>query len=58
MYARFGPALFCLTLWLGSTLSPIGCTVAAADQIKAVVPAPQTQAWWSERHERAVARLQ
>ncbi|MCI1278116.1 MAG: GDSL-type esterase/lipase family protein [Nitrospira sp.] len=58
MYQRSFPALFCLTLWLGSTLSPIGCTVAAADQITAVVPAPQTQAWWTERHERAVARLQ
>jgi len=58
MYARFGSALFCLTLWFGSTLSPIARTVAAADHIKAVVPAPQTQAWWFERHARVVARIQ
>ena len=58
MYARFVPALFCLTLWLGSMLSAVGSTVASADQINAAMPAPQTQSWWTERHERAVARIQ
>ena len=58
MHARFAPALCCLTLWLGSVLSPLGSTLTAADHIKAAMPTPQTQSWWSTRHARAVARLQ
>ncbi|MCS6319672.1 MAG: acetylglucosamine-6-sulfatase [Nitrospira sp.] len=58
MYARFGPALCCLTWWLGFTLSPAGSALTAADQIRAAMPTPQTHSWWSERHARAVARLQ
>ena len=58
MHARFAPALCCLTLWLGSVLSPLGSTLTAADHIKAAIPTPQTQSWWSTRHARAVARLQ
>jgi lysophospholipase L1-like esterase len=58
MHARFAPAICCLTLWLGSVLSPLGSTLTAADHIKAAMPTPQTQSWWSTRHARAVARLQ
>ena len=58
MHQRSLPALFCLTLWCGSFLSPIGCTAADADRIQAAVPAPQVASWWAERHARAVARIQ
>ncbi len=58
MKHRSVPAFFCLTLWLGSMLSSIGSTLAAADPILAAVPAPQTASWWAERHTRAVTRIQ
>lgn len=50
-------ALCCLTLWLGFILLPVGATLSAADRIKATVPAPQREAWWTERHDRTVSRV-
>lgn len=49
--------LSCLTLLLGSILSSLGPTLASSEQVKAVIPAPQTESWWTERHERAVSRV-
>jgi len=51
------PVSFLLVLLL-STLHPfLGPTVGSAEQIRAVKPAPQPEAWWMERHERTVARI-
>lgn len=58
MNQRCLPALCCLALWLGSVLSLLDSTLTAADHIKAAMPTPQTQSWWSARHARAVARIQ
>ncbi len=58
MKHRSVPAFFCLTLWLGSMLSSISSTLAAADPILAAVPAPQTASWWAERHTHTVTRIQ
>ena len=52
------PIFSCLPFLLGFLLLSFGPTLASADQIKAAMPTPQTQSWWSTRHARAVARLQ
>lgn len=52
------PLLSCLALLGGVALSSIGPTLVSAEQIKAVIPVPQTETWWTERHARAVARIQ
>ncbi len=58
MYPRSFPALSCLVVWLGCVLSPVDSILTATDHIKAAMPTPQTQSWWSTRHARAVARTQ
>ena len=52
------PIFSCLPFLLGFLLLSFGPTLASADQIKAAMPTPQTQSWWSTRHARAVARIQ
>ena len=51
------PVSFLLVLLL-STLHPfLGPTVGSAEEIRAVIPAPQPETWWMKRHERTVARI-
>lgn len=49
-----GSRLACLLALLLLSLNSI---VAAAQQLKAETPAPQRQAWWTERHDRTVSRI-
>ena len=51
------PASFRLACSFALLLLSLDPTVAAAEQLKAEVPAPQRQAWWTERHERTVSRI-
>ncbi|MDR4478535.1 MAG: platelet-activating factor acetylhydrolase IB subunit [Nitrospira sp.] len=57
MHYRSFPLPFYLTSWLGTVLLFFGPQLASADQMKAVVPVPQNESWWTERHERVVARV-
>ena len=50
-------ALYCLAVLVGSALSSPGPVLASGDQRVAVVPVPQTESWWTERHERALAHV-
>ena len=50
-------ALYCLAVLIGSALSSPGPVLASGDQRVAVVPVPQTESWWTERHERALAHV-
>lgn len=48
----------CLTaLLVGALLLFLEPGCAFAGQIRAVIPAPQREAWWMERHERTVDRI-
>lgn len=38
-------------------LLALGPSLAAAQQLKAEMPAPQREAWWTERHERTISRI-
>lgn len=49
-----GSRLACL---LALVLLSLNSIAAAAQQLKAETPAPQRQAWWTERHDRTVARI-
>ncbi len=51
------PVSFLLALLLSMLHLFLGPTVGSAEQIRAVIPAPQPEAWWMERHERTVARI-
>ncbi len=51
------PLLSCLAFLVGAALSSIWPPLVSAEQIKAVMAAPQNASWWTERHERAVARI-
>ena len=51
------PASFRLTCSFALLLLSLDSTIAAAEQLKAEVPAPQREAWWTERHERTVSRI-
>lgn len=57
MTQRLFPALFCLTLSIVCISPTVGCARASAEQFRATIPAPQPEAWWMERHKRAVARI-
>ena len=46
-----------LAFLLGSVLLSLMPILASADHIKAVERTPQTQSWWSARHERALSRV-
>lgn len=48
---------FPLALLVGVLLVFLEPTPAFAQQIRAVTPTPQREAWWMERHERALARI-
>lgn len=49
--------LVCFVLSFGFALSSQGTALPSGDQSVAVLPFPQTESWWTERHERAVARV-
>jgi len=51
------PASFRLACSFALLLLSLDPTIAAAEQLKAEVPAPQREAWWTERHERTVSRI-
>lgn len=57
MSRRLVSLLSCLTFWLVTALSFLGAALVSAEQMNAVIPAPQTEAWWSDRHERALSRV-
>ncbi len=46
-----------LAFLLGAVLVSLAPTLASAEQIKAVIPVPQTETWWTDRHERTVTRV-
>ncbi|ULA60838.1 MAG: Putative Lipolytic enzyme, GDSL family [Nitrospira sp.] len=48
---------FLPTLLLSALQVFFAPTGASGEQIRAAMPAPQPEAWWMERHERAVARI-
>lgn len=51
------PLLRCLTFWLVTTLSFLGPALVSAEQMKAVLAVPQTEDWWSDRHERVLSHV-
>ncbi len=57
MHRRSFSAPFYLACLLGTVLLSFWAQLVSADQMKAVVPVPQNESWWTERHERAVARV-
>ena len=46
-----------LAFLLGAVLVSLAPTLASAEQMKAVIPVPQTETWWTDRHERTVTRV-
>lgn len=51
------PVSFLLALLLSTPQLFLGPTVGSAQQIRAVIPIPQPEGWWIERHKRSVARI-
>ena len=57
MRRNIQPISFLLALLLSALPLVLEPSLSFAGQIKAMSPAPQSEAWWTERHERTVARI-